>query len=311
MKCWGVGRYGSTTSLVPADVPGLTTGVIDIDLESLNLCAVMSNGEVRCSGQNQFGEAGGTPGTARNTPTLVANISGASSVSMGSRLSCVTVSGTVKCWGTPYYPDAVGNVAPVSGIYTVPGLTNVSELANSGEHLCARVGGIVQCIGRNGYGELGDGTYTDSATPVTVQGLSSTTNITASGHGTCAVDGGALKCWGYVMNPSFTNLPVTRIASGVTFASTRNGACAATTTGAMCFGEYNTSGRLGDGSTSDQLSPVPVTGLTMVQRIHLGGQTSCAITTDGRALCWGENSAGQVGDGTTTDRLTPVEVLRP
>ena len=44
-------------------------------------------------------------------------------------------------------------------------------LSNGEEHTCGiRGDGTAWCWGSNGYGELGDGTTTDSATPVQVLG---------------------------------------------------------------------------------------------------------------------------------------------
>jgi hypothetical protein len=83
--------------------------------------------------------------------------------------------------------------------------------------------------------------------------------------------------------------------------------CAVTTDGAMrCWG-WNPFGGLGDGTTTDRLTPVTVTGLTgTVVAEATGAYHSCAVTSGGAVQCWGGNQYGQLGDGTTTQRLTPV-----
>jgi alpha-tubulin suppressor-like RCC1 family protein len=76
---------------------------------------------------------------------------------------------------------------------------------------------------------------------------------------------------------------------------------------ARCWGS-NSTGQLGDNSTTDRLIPVAVTGLASgVSAIAAGGQHTCAVVGGG-VKCWGANSSGQLGDGTTTRRLTPVDV---
>jgi alpha-tubulin suppressor-like RCC1 family protein len=70
----------------------------------------------------------------------------------------------------------------------------------------------------------------------------------------------------------------------------------------------NNSGRLGDGTETDALVPITVSGLTNIVDISTGGTHTCAVLTNGTVKCWGWNFRGQLGDGTTTKRLTPVTV---
>jgi alpha-tubulin suppressor-like RCC1 family protein len=70
----------------------------------------------------------------------------------------------------------------------------------------------------------------------------------------------------------------------------------------------NSSGQLGDATTSERLFPVRVSGLPAVVDIAAGGTHGMALSGDGTVWTWGANQAGQLGDGTTEDRLVPVQV---
>lgn len=86
-------------------------------------------------------------------------------------------------------------------------------------------------------------------------------------------------------------------------------ACALTPTGrAYCWGS-NVFGQLGDGTTTERLSPVAVSGTRSFVGIAPGRFHTCALAAAGSAFCWGSNSGAFLGDGTTTNRLTPTAVV--
>ena len=73
---------------------------------------------------------------------------------------------------------------------------------------------------------------------------------------------------------------------------------------------YNTSGQLGDGTTSNRSSPVTVVGgITNWRQISAGEFHGLGLTSSGVVYAWGRNNNGNLGDGTTTSRSSPVTVI--
>lgn len=238
--------------------------------------------------------------------------------------------GSAKCFGAISTSYTLGDgltSTSLTGITPTGFDTGVKKLVTGSSQVCGLFAdGTVKCWGYNFYGQLGNGTTVTSKTPVTVTGLSGATALGGGYYHVCALVGDAAYCWGYnsdgqIGDGTFgsanaRSTPTLAIASGV--ASIAPGyyhTCAAMTDGtARCWGD-GINGAIGNGTTTDALTPTPVSGidgaaggLTGVAEVCTGYQFSCARLTDGRAACWGYNFSGQLGNGTTTTSNVPKAV---
>lgn len=70
----------------------------------------------------------------------------------------------------------------------------------------------------------------------------------------------------------------------------------------------NTSGQLGDGTTTERHIPVQVSGLTSIIAIAAGVDHSLFLKNDGTVWACGNNLSGQLGDGTIVNKTTSIQV---
>ena len=257
------------------NVGGRVIQVRSIDAGDSHTCAVSTTGAALCWGANAYSQLGDGTLTERNTPVVVQGLgSGVASITAGRNHTCaVTTAGATLCWGSNDFGQLGDETTTLRSVpVAVRGLSSgVASITAGDSHTCAvTTAGAALCWGLNIYGRLGDGTTTERSAPVAVHGLSS---------------------------------GIASITAGL------NHTCARTTGGAaLCWG-LNSSGQLGDGTSTQRTTPVEVQGLNSgVASITVGLNHTCAVTTTGAALCWGLNSFGQLGDGTATERSAPVAV---
>lgn len=67
--------------------------------------------------------------------------------------------------------------------------------------------------------------------------------------------------------------------------------------------------RHGDGTYTQRLVPVSVTGLTGLVDLSAGLYQGCALLADGTGRCWGYNVYGELGTGSTTSSNVPASVV--
>ncbi|MBI2061726.1 MAG: hypothetical protein HYT87_18450, partial [Nitrospirae bacterium] len=291
-------------------------------------CSLMSDGTVRCWGDNDYGQIGDGTTADTSSPVSVSGLTQGATVSIsgGSTHTCaLAFDGTAKCWGRNFNAqlgDGTSTDRPTP--VAVSTLTSAVMIAAGQGHTCAVLSdGSARCWGANNYGQVGDGTLSTRTTPVVVTSLTNAVSISPAilSYSCAVISDGTVKCWGYngsgqlgdgTNSDKYTPVAVSTLtgAVSVTTASGAGGgsSCALLSDGMVrCWG-YNYHGQLGDGTTVNTTTPVAVSSLTGAVAINGGEYYICALTSDGTVRCWGYNGYGQLGDGTTTNKPTPVAV---
>jgi len=80
------------------------------------------------------------------------------------------------------------------------------------------------------------------------------------------------------------------------------------TDGSLWAWGANWAGQLGEGTTTNKLTPTKIGTDTNWTSIFTGENHTIAIKTDGSLWAWGSNYYGQLGEGTTTNKLTPTRI---
>ncbi len=269
------------------DNSGLPTTCDAVNGSTVSLTAGSNTITVSCT--DVVSNTGSASATVTRLPAGVGD--GYEQVSTGYYSTCATtVDHTARCWGYRGHllADGTGTDSnvPLDVLTSTGGplLTGVKEIGVGNSNACAlMLDGKVKCWGSNSWGQTGTGVAGGSVTNPTdvVSGSGSTAPLTG------AVD---LTVTGW-------------------------GACALMSdTTTKCWG-YNSTGFVGDGSTTNRPAPVSVvtsatdsSPLSSVISIAASAYHMCAALVSSQVVCWGSNSGGRVQGPGTSDLLAPVVI---
>ncbi len=268
--CWGDDEYGQlgngTTAFAYRNAGRVpTSGVVSrVAAGDDATCALLSDRTVYCWGRADEGIVE-SPGLDPVTvPVRWGSLDDVVELEVGGSAVCVRrEGGEVHC-------SRFGNVGgwpPERAEWF--GATDIDV---GGGHACAILDGAVSCFGRNGSGQLGDGTV-DSGFgldgPTTVELPEPAVELALYGFGTCArVSSGRVYCWG-------------DSANGVT----------------------------GPLAPSPATTPRAIPSTVGSQRLFCGLGNCCVWFGGADLRCWGDDYNGQLGDGRGhADRDTPYPI---
>ena len=222
---------------------------------------------------------------------------------------------------TPGTQTLTATPTSITATTTTTFVLGVVKVASGNYTTCAVLNdGTVKCWGNNSYYQVGDGTNTNRYSPTLVTGITNATDVVVSTAHACALlSDHTIKCWGInssrqlgINTSAVQTSPVTvlNISTATSISATSGGGyhtCAVLADQTIrCWG-YNSNYQLGDGTTTNQGTPVNP-GLTGVIGVAAGDIHTCALLSTGSIKCVGYNGSGQLGNGTTTTSSTWVDV---
>jgi hypothetical protein len=215
VTCWGdgsafdpaqtpFGKFAGTQETL--DIPGLTSGVVDISAGETHMCVLKSDGTVMCWGNGQ-GEIDTGSWTLPAAPTEVPDLGGpVISIASGDGFSCALRNdGVVLCWGNNAQGE-LGNGTMTDSSVPVPvkglPLPAVGIWADQATHPCALLNDhSVWC-----WGTVGP---TPSSTPVEFTGFSAPATAVSPGGEesmSCALLANTgIECWGSNAGDAFAD----------------------------------------------------------------------------------------------------------
>lgn len=337
LSCWGDiyeglvgnGQSGGDPDDVgaPFQIPELE-GVAEVGIGKYQVCARLESGEVRCWGDDGYGNLGGEERGDHASPSPVHGLTDAQHLAVGYAHICVVrATGAISCWGKS--GEGQLGIADVEDAYhandRIPSLASLSaeastihQFAGSGEtqarpqlsggdgYACGvRNDGHVLCWGgSNSTGQLGNGTTLGAASgAIEVIGITDAVEVRTSSSFACARRAtGQVACWGFLSRINGSAgwvrtsraMPLEGVDDARGLAVNGSGPCVVRENGSV--------GCLTGGSVQ------PIADLTGVAQLAGGGSTMCARLEAGGVRCWGAGSSGQIGNGADDRAAAPTEV---
>ena len=282
VECWGAnhsGQLGDGTTddrLAPVVVSGVGSAAA-IATGAAHTCALTRAGAVDCWGGNGNGQLGDGTTDDHHVPGGVQGLVGLTyAVAAGGSHSCAITGPqrTVVCWGANGQGQLGDGTGAEKHMPAYAQALGEAGVAAGDAHTCTfpTGGPYLVCFGASGHGQLGYGGTANFLSPIAIlafaQGVLA---VAAGGNHTCAITPAhGVECWGEndhgqlgdgTTTDRHQPVAVSGLTSGVAaIAAGFSHTCALRSTGTiLCWG-FNGQGQLGDGTTTDRLTPVPVLG---------------------------------------------------
>jgi alpha-tubulin suppressor-like RCC1 family protein len=214
--------------------------------------------------------------------------------------------------------SGVVNAHPIKNFFRRRHEVGIKRVSVGSGHICAiTFDDELRCWGRNGHGQIGDGT-TDLQPESQPVELPKVAAVWAQYSFTCAI---TLEhepfCWGDNQNgylgvsirgDVLKPAPLANLKKIRQFSFGIDAACGVTDEKEVyCWGRDNFA-QLGAGPGADHDFPTKVNGLSDIEDVSTGGRSFCARSSEGDYWCWGDNGVGQMGLQDVSIKTSPTRL---
>jgi alpha-tubulin suppressor-like RCC1 family protein len=293
--CWGSAEFStdSTPKLLATPEPLVMLAVGSGNYNQA-LCGLTETGKIYCWGYYLGGTDIGSVYGDGESPVLMADSFQFTTLAAGNGHVCgIATTGETVCWGSYLYGKrGQGGAYPV-------------DCSNGGSCFADLKANLV--LGGENFTRLAAGEQQTC-------GITSTKNLycwgdsLAAGSPRATVEHADSLCWPSTACTTIPG-PIVSLTGIKTVAAGGPHTCAVTDSGVLyCWG-VNYYGEVGNGLTTDQPTPLPISIGESVSLVTAGAYTTCALGVSGGAWCWGVNESGQAGFTPGPNVVTPKKVL--
>ena len=266
--------YFNIVSILRPTIPAIAS-VTAVACGENHTIILSSEGTVWGFGRNLDGQLGLGDTITRNTPTQITSITTATSISCGHNYTMILLSnGTVQSFGWNGSGNlGLGNtISPQTSPQTISDIITADAITCGQNHTIIRLlDGTLRSFGLNTSGQLGLGnTVSPVMSPQTIPGITTAISVACG-----------------------SNYTIVCLSNGTV----------------QGFGE-NGNGQLGlSNTTSPQISPQIISGITTAIEVACGISHTIIRLSNGIVLGFGRNVNGELGLGNTTSPQTSPQTI--